>query len=149
MNAQARLATLLVGNSARVRTAAVTLALALVSAASLAACGGIGTGNQAGGHACADKLAQASISGSVPGLWNCLTPDFQAQLGGTGGDGSLVPQPFATKYVLLGATANEASYEIALDSAHVQSQGFHYMALVVWLDRDGKISSFSTGSSPN
>lgn len=153
MNAQARLATLLVGNFARLRTSTVALALALVCAATLAACGGIGAGNQAADLTCPNKLAQASISGSVPGLWDCLTPDFQANLvaaGVTAGDGSLVPQPFASSYTLIGATASEVSYEITLTPQMAQQQGFHEMALVVWLDaKTGRVAAFSTGSSPN
>ena len=150
MNAKA-LGALLVGHTSRLRTQAITVALALVSAATLAACSGIGAGNQAPNTYCPNKLAQAAISGSVPGLWNCLTPEFQTNLNevGVNGDAGLVPQPFASSYTLLGATASEVSYEITLTPQMAQAQGFHEMALVVWLDaKSGKIAAFSTGNSP-
>lgn len=99
-------------------------------------------------HSCADKVAQAAVQGSVPGLWNCLDVKFQQSLGGTGSDNSLVSRPFATDYRYIGSSADAAYYEISLTAQAAQQNGFHELALVVWVDVDGRVASFDVGASP-
>lgn len=89
--------------------APILLALALVAAAvSLTACAGSPFSKAGSDHACADKAAQAAISGSVPGLWDCISPSLQSQLQQVGatGDHALVGQAFASAYQYLGSTAD-------------------------------------------
>ena len=97
---------------------------------------------------CADKVAQASIQGSVPGLWSCLDYKFQQSMGGSGTDGSLVSQPFASSYKLIGSSADAAYYEITLTDRAAQQNGFHKLGLIVWVDVDGRVAGFNVGSSP-
>ena len=133
-------------------TAPFLLALALVAAAvSLTACSGSPFSKAASNHACGDKAAQAAISGSVPGLWNCLAPSLQSELKQVGatGDHALVGQAFASSYQYLGVTSDGAAYELTLLPQAAQSLGFHKASLFVWLDSNGKITGLNVGSSPN
>lgn len=133
-------------------TAPILLALALVAAAvSLTACAGSPFSAAKTNHACGDKAAQAAISGSVPGLWNCISPSLQSQLQQVGatGDHALVGQAFASSYQYLGSTADGAAYELTLLPQAARSLGFHKASLFVWLDSNGKILGLNVGSSPS
>ena len=69
----------------------VAAALAALSLALLVSgCGNpLGT-NSGHNHACADKVALATTGVTVPGMWKCISPDFQKTLNeyGMNGDGA-------------------------------------------------------------
>ena len=136
---------------ARLATTLATLALALVSAAVLAACGPGGSGSAAPDHKCADKIAQATTTTApVIGLWACLTPAFQAKLKENGAvangtfDGVL-SIGVATRTELLGADADFATYELILSPGFAQQAGTKWVEITVWLDR-GKVDNVGVGA---
>jgi hypothetical protein len=97
-------------------------------------------GKTTGNSVCADKVAQASVSGSVPGLWKCLDDSLQTTLHSYGqdGDGALIKTPFASSVKALGCTADVCVYELTLLPAVAQQAGVKTAVLAVWIDKDGK-----------
>jgi hypothetical protein len=119
-------------------TAAVVFAL-LFSACAAPSLGG----GSAGSHVCADKVAQAAVAGSVPGLWKCLDDTLQTTMHAYGqdGDGALIKTPFAAAVKFLGCTADVCVYELTLLPDVAAQVGSKTAVLAVWHDPDGRISN--------
>jgi hypothetical protein len=100
-------------------------------------------GKTTGNSVCADKVAQASVSGSVPGLWKCLDTQFQTNLHAIGvdGDGALIKAPFATSVKALGCTSDVCTYELVLKSDVAAQAGVKTVVLAVWRDPDGLVNN--------
>lgn len=136
---ESRLAALCLRHTARLRLATLAISLAALVTFALTSCALPG-GASATNHACADKVAQASVSGSVPGLWKCLDDSFQTTLHSFGqdGDGALIKSPFASSLKALGCTADVCVYELTLLPAVAQKAGIKTAVLAVWIDKDGR-----------
>ena len=139
-----------VRNTARHRTQAFALALALVCAAVFAvSCGG--TSGVAGqNHACADKIAKATTTNApVIGLWNCLSPAFQTRLKEVGLGASTdaaLSIGVASQTTFLGMDGDQAAYELVLLSGPAQQVGAKNVDLTVWLDSSGKVTNVGIAS---
>lgn len=96
-------------------------------------------GPTSGSHACADKLAQATVT-SVPGLGDCFDATMKAAV-----PDPAVLKPFARSWRYLGQSADEDSangsvlylYEITYPQP---SNGMTGQVLGVWEDSHGLIS---------
>ena len=111
--------------------------------ASLSCAGLPGGGQSTAGHGCADKVAQVTISASVPGLWNCLAPSLQLSLHALGqdGDGALIKSPFAIAYHYIGSSSDVAYYELVLTAAVAAQVQAKTIPLTVWVDSGGKVTN--------
>ena len=147
MNAQAPLAALLVGHASRLRTAAVTLAFALVLLAGASACGGIGTGSQASSvdRHCADLWMQNIVAtAAVSGVFACQDASLQAQAQAFGvTDDNGVFQALSTgdggTVKLIGSDGSKFYYAVT-------DQNGGYGVWVLHCDPDGKIAHFIHGT---
>lgn len=117
------------------------LVVGAVLLASLVACGPAAN-NGAVDHHCADKIAQGTVTtGSVFGLWNCLTPELQTSLKAAG-DLANISDPdsvfslgAATTYTFLGANEDFATYELVLNDSTTARVGVQKAVLTVWLKK--------------
>jgi len=118
------------------------LAIAL-SLLALSACAAPGGGSGPTGHSCSDKVAQVAVTGSTPGLWNCLSADFQRTMHSLGhdGDGALIKTPFASSWKYIGRTTDFADYELVLLPDVATQAGVKTIPLTVWLDKTGKVAN--------
>jgi hypothetical protein len=94
-------------------------------------------------HSCADKVAQAAVSQTVPGLWGCLSPSFQDTLHSYGldGDGAIVTKAFALSWKYIGSTASVADYELTLMPDVAAQAGVKSIPLTVFLDSSGHVTN--------
>jgi hypothetical protein len=91
-------------------------------------------------HACADKVARATVEGSVSGLWNCLDTDFQNTLHtyARDGDGALFYRPVAASWRYIGESGDVVYYQLVLTPEAVVGVGWPNIGLAVFLDNPSR-----------
>ena len=140
MNAHS-LAALLVRHAPRLRVAPVALACALVLSA---ACSAVGSsGSATNGHACADKIAAATMGNNV-GSWKCLDKQLQNNLHANGRDGDTAiagTTAFALAAKYIGSDADASTYELTLTPQIAAQVNTKTVILVVWTDADGLVNN--------
>jgi hypothetical protein len=124
----------------------VCLPLVITLAAACAAPSVAGSGSA--NHACADKVAVVAVTGSTPGLWNCLSETLQTTMHAIGhdGDGALIQTPFAGSWHYLGHGSDYAIYELVLLPEVAAQAGAKTVPLTVWVDAKGKVLNVGIAS---